>query len=115
MNAPSLFAYLPREQAAALCKLAEETAKSEQKSTAWRAALPVMQGLAGMGVGTAAGYGALKGLEKLTGKQLPSSMLIDAAPVVTGALGLMYNLALAHQMEKMHQAMQPQPPAAPPK
>lgn len=104
MNAPTLFSYLPREEAVALCKLAEGEKKPHPLK-------PILAGMLGMGAGTLAGAGAAhlanEGYKKFgpagnTG--IPHSALMYAAPIIGGGLGLAYNLAQAHQMEQLRRA-----------
>jgi hypothetical protein len=105
MNAPTLFSYLPKEAAEALCKYAEEEQKPKRPSRL----MPILKGVAGMGLGTLAGAGAGHyGNEVYKhfsgGKNIPSSYLMAAAPIIGGGLGLAYNLAQAHQLEEMRRA-----------
>lgn len=104
MNTPSLFSYLPRAAAEALCKTASEA----QKKT--RTLGPVLAGVLGMGAGTLAGAGAAhfsnKAYKHFTGKNIPIPYLAAAAPVLGAGFGLAYNLAQAHQIEEMRRALE---------
>jgi hypothetical protein len=106
-----LFSYLPREEAAALCKLAEDEAQPKPQQPKPHPLKPMLAGVLGMGAGTLAGAGAAhlanEGYKKFgppgnTG--IPHSALMYAAPVIGGGLGLAYNLAQAHQMEQLRRA-----------
>jgi hypothetical protein len=103
---PTLFAYLPKEAAEALCKMAEgEPVVQPSHADRFREALA-------MGLGTLAGGGAAhyanEGYKKLTGRPegIPVPHLMIAAPVVGAGLGLAYNLAKAHQLEEAKRAVQ---------
>lgn len=103
MSTPTLFAYLPKEEAAALCKYAEGEKKKPSKLA------PVLKAVAGMGLGTLAGAGAGHYGNELYkhfsgGKNIPAPYLMAAAPIIGGGLGLAYNLAQAHQIEEMRRA-----------
>ena len=104
MSTPSLFSYLPREVAEALCKTASE-AKKKTRSLG-----PIAAGILGMGAGTLAGAGLAhlgnKAVKHYTGKNIPVPYLAVAAPVLGAGLGLAYNLAQAHQLEEMRRALE---------
>ena len=101
MNLPTLFEYLPPEAAAALCKMAEAEKKPHPIK-------PILSGILGMGAGTLAGFGANhlanKAYEKATGRGIPHSALMTAVPIITGGLGLAYNLAQTRQIEELRRA-----------
>ena len=61
---------------------------------------------AAFGVGTAAGYGAQLGVEKLVGKQLSPARLRMAAPVLGGAMGLAYNQYKAREQQELRRAIE---------
>ena len=99
---PTLFAYLPREAAIALCKLAE----GEPKKPAH-----ILSEALGIGIGTLAGHGAANLGEAAYkhfsgGKPIPTRALMYAAPIVGAGLGLAYNMAKAHQLEEAQRAVQ---------
>lgn len=63
------------------------------------------KGLAGLGLGTAAGYVGMKGISHLLGGQLPPAALQWAIPVTSGLAGLAYpyfHQALANKMRQDH-------------
>jgi len=99
---PTIFNYLPTSDATAIYKLAE--GDSEMKSKA----KSVLKGIAGIGLGTAAGYGIGHAADAVTrhytGKPIPQRSLLTAAPIIGGGLGLMYNLARAHQDKELNSA-----------
>jgi len=107
MRAPTLFSYLSEEEGSALCKLAEEDSPAKRKM---RAMGPLLAGVAGMGTGTLAGFGAVqlanKAYKHFAGKNIPAAVLLAGAPIVGGGLGLAYNLAQAHQMEAMRRELE---------
>ena len=102
MRTPTLFSYLPREAAMALCKLAEGEQKKPHPLS------PILAGVLGMGAGTLAGAGAAhltnEAYKHFKGKDIPVPYLAAAAPIIGGGLGLAYNLAQAHQMEQLRRA-----------
>lgn len=104
MSLPSLFSYLPREVAEALCKTASEAKKKT------RVLGPIAAGVLGMGAGTLAGAGAAhlgnKAYKHFTGKNIPLPYLATAVPVLGAGFGLAYNLAQAHQLEEMRRALE---------
>lgn len=58
------------------------------------------------GVGTAAGYGAQRGVEKLLGKSLTPGKLQAVAPVLGGAMGLAYNQYKALEQQELRRALE---------
>lgn len=70
-----------------------------------RAAKAVGGGVLAFGAGTAAGYGAQRGLEHLTGKSLTPSRLRAVAPILGGAMGLAYNQYKAREAEELRNAL----------
>jgi hypothetical protein len=104
---PTLFAYLPREVAVALCKLAEgESPQPVSKPSS------MLNEALGMGIGTLAGQGlasfansAYKHITK-DPQGIPIKSIMYAAPVVGAGLGLAYNMAKAHQLEETQRAVE---------
>ena len=96
---PSVFGYLP-EYSDSFAKLAE----AKQPSRAKEVAKIVGTNLAGLGLGTLAGYGASKGLDylatKRTGAPLPIAYRY-AIPAVTGGLGLAHSLWTEHERKRL--------------
>lgn len=79
---------------------------SSNDSPPWlRAAKAVGGGALAFGAGTAAGYGAQKGVEKLFGKHLAPSRLRAVAPVLGGAMGLAYNQYKSREAEELRNAL----------
>ena len=107
MSLPTLFSYLPREDAEAICKLATGDSDADKKT---RAMGPVLAGVLGTGVGTMAGVGlghlGNKAIRALTGKNIPPAVLYGAIPLLGAGAGLAYNLAQAHQVEEMKRAVE---------
>jgi hypothetical protein len=105
MSTPTLFAYLPRKEAEALCKMAEGEAKKNLRAAGTLLAAPV-----GMGVGTLAGFGAgqlaNKAYRHVTGSDIPPALTLAALPMLGGGLGLAYNMAQARQVEAMRNALE---------
>jgi hypothetical protein len=106
MMAPTLFAYMPREAAIALCKLAEGAAPTPAQKPS-----SILNEALGMGIGTLAGQGAASFGEAAYkhfsgGKSVPLKHLMYAAPVVGAGLGLAYNMAKAHQLEEAQRAIE---------
>jgi hypothetical protein len=104
---PTLFAYLPREVAVALCKLAEGAPVQPPPSKPSN----ILNEALGMGIGTLAGQGAASFGEAAYkhfsgGKSIPLKHLMYAAPVVGAGLGLAYNMAKAHQLEETQRAVE---------
>ncbi len=110
MSFPSLFEYLSPADAAAIVKLASESAKKPEESSARRIAKTVGTGLLGTGLGY--GAGALSSIaldkiyEKATGHRIPPSTLMAAVPVLGAGAGLAYSLYKAHEMEEMRRAIE---------
>ncbi len=107
MRTPTLFEYLPFEAAVAITKLAEAKPIVSPKTHMVKT---VAQGLAGLGVGTFAGYGlgevmnrVYKGVE---GKNIPHGALLPAASVLGGAMGLAYSLYKAKEQQELARAFE---------
>jgi hypothetical protein len=105
---PTLFAYLPREAAVALCKLAEGEVERPPVSKP----TSMLHEALGMGIGTLAGQGlgsfansAYKHITK-DPRGIPIKSILYAAPVVGAGLGLAYNMAKAHQLEETQRAVE---------
>lgn len=100
---PTILDYLPADDARAILKLAEADEESANK----RRLKSVLKGVAGMGLGTLAGAGAAhyadKAFQHFTGKPIPTTTLLTAAPILGAGLGLAYNLAQAQQQKEMNQ------------
>jgi hypothetical protein len=101
-----MFSYLSTEDAANICKLAEE-----QKPGAWRTHMRagVRNSLA-FGAGTAAGAGAGLLASKIyahynQGQKIPLKYLGVAAPVVGGLLASAYQRAHSSQEEDINRAL----------
>lgn len=108
MNTPSIFAYLPKH-ASAIWKLADAE-EQYPKNPVRHGALTVGAGLAGMGLGTLAGYGGSELLSKafkgLTGKKIPTAALHVPASIAGAGLGLAYQLYKAKEQEELHRAVE---------
>lgn len=59
--------------------------------------------IAGMGLGTLAGYGTMKGLE-LAGAPVPSGALRTIVPITTGVLGLASPYLYQATLDRMHKS-----------
>lgn len=123
MTIPTLFSYLPFEEAVALCKYAagseveegptvEPTPPPPPAPAAEKPSILKTLGAhaAGFGLGTAGGFAgaalANKGYQYANGgKNIPLPYLLAAAPVVGGGLGLAYTLAKAHEQEELRRAL----------
>lgn len=86
-------------------KTAAEIAADEQQQ---RPGLlrPMLAGAAGLGVGTGAGYAAMRGIDALSrrsgGAGIPHNTLFHTiAPLATGGLGMALASWQAHQQEMM--------------
>lgn len=106
MSTPSIFDYLP-EEASIIWKVAEAE-KALPKNPIKHAIGTVGSGLAGMGVGTLAGYSAGSLLGKayhgVTGKNIsPESMTIPAS-IAGAGLGLAYQMYKAKELEELRNA-----------
>ncbi len=109
MNLPTLFSYLPEADAVALCKMAE--ASSLPPTPTRDSIKPMLAGALGLGAGTLAGVAtahlANKAYKAFSGKNIPMHPYVGAVvPVLGAGLGLAYNLAQAHQMEAMRNALE---------
>ncbi len=84
----------------------EAPATSEKPEKPWlRAVKAVGGGTLAFGAGTAAGYGAQKGVEKLFGKHLTTPRLTAVAPILGGAMGLAYNQYKSREAEELRNAL----------
>jgi len=70
-----------------------------------RAAKAVGGGALAFGAGTAAGYGAQMGVDKLFGKHLSTPRLRAVAPLLGGAMGLAYNQYKSRETEELRNAL----------
>lgn len=101
----TLFDYLPRDVAIALCKLAEGEVPARKPHNMLHEAI-------GMGIGTLAGGGAAHYGNELykhvTGNKggIPIPHLMVAGPVIGAGLGLAYNMAKAHELEETKRAIE---------
>ena len=114
MSLPTLFEYLPYEQAAALTKLAEDPHSTPAPTAPKAKKLPSIPGMIarnalGMGAGMGAGFGASmlakKIYEKVEGKPIPHGFLLPAASMVGGGLGLAYSLYRTHEQEEIRDVL----------
>ena len=99
--------------AAALWKLAQlpdpppDSGEAPQdESPIWGGVKRVGAGLMAFGAGTAAGYGAQLGIEKLLGRQATPARLRAVAPVLGGGLGLAYNQYKALEAQELRRAIE---------
>ena len=90
-----------------LQKMAEE-----KKSPAMDIAKVIGGGLLGFGAGTAAGIGlghlGNKAYKHLTGKSIPTSGLLLAAPLLGTGAGITYAVHKSREQEKIRRALQDQ-------
>jgi hypothetical protein len=79
---------------------------SEVKRPILHALKATMAPALAFGVGTAAGYGAQAGVEKLMGKALTPTRARMAAPILGGAMGLAYNQYKAYEQQELRRALE---------
>lgn len=105
---PTLFSYLPKDSAVALCKFAEEEAKKKSRTLGVAKAVGVpLVGLAG---GTLGGFGAGlladKLYQKATGTKIPAAGLAGASALLGTGLGLAYSMYKAHELEDLRRVFE---------
>jgi len=83
-----------------------KTAEGKEHSPGKEIAKILASGLLGTGVGTAIGFGAPELYEHLTGKQIPSSTLRSALPVLGALGGVAYSMHKAREQEGIRRALQ---------
>jgi len=95
---------------AELCKVAEPAAQPpEKKKNRHIEAIKVIgSGVAGLGAGQLAGYGAGKLLERVTGKKGgdAANMARKIAPIVGGAAGIIYPIWQGQQQKAVRDAVE---------
>lgn len=103
MSLPSLFDYLPSEEAHAILKFAAVEEKPPPKFFATLA-----KGALGFGGGTILGFGASAAAnqihKKVYGTPIPSSLLGPAATLVGGGMGIAYSLYKSKEQEDLRRA-----------
>lgn len=120
MKTPHIREYLPSDALTSLYKSAEmappEEAPVERPDWGKRLKL-IGSGLAGAGVGTLAGFGAMELADRALGgggaasarMGIPASALNKIVPVASAGAGLAYALWKAREMEKLRHAVQSSP------
>lgn len=102
MSLPTIFDYLPSEDALAIVKLAKEENTSVIK--------PVLLGLGTLGGGIATGYGlgrlANKVYEKTQGRPIPPQLLGAAGGLIGAGFSLAYARYKAEEREEMRRAIE---------
>lgn len=106
MSLPAIFEYLDPEAAAHLVKTA---AADSTANKAFRGLKVVGKGLAGFGLGTAAGVGAgalsNKIYQAATGKEIPASMLVPAATLLGAGMGVAYSMYKSTELGELQDAI----------
>jgi len=104
MSLPSIFDYLPQDQALRLLRR-----DTEKTASVGKGVRTVLKGLTGFGVGTAAGYGLAELGDKVfqasTGERLPKHLLVPAAGLVGAGLGLAYSMYKSKELEELQDAL----------
>jgi hypothetical protein len=105
MSLPPIYSYLSLETALALI----QPMHMEKTAAAGAAVRTVIKGLAGFGVGTAAGYGtaalANKVFHAATGEELPNHLLLPAASLLGAGMGLAYSMYKTKELEELQRAL----------
>jgi hypothetical protein len=104
MSTPFILSYMSPEQVSSL--LGENNVKT---AGVGKGLGVVAKGLAGFGVGTAAGYGvghlADKVFQVATGERIPGSLLVPAATLLGAGMGLAYSTYKAKELEELQRAL----------
>lgn len=104
MSIPSIFNYLPADQARRLIRQ-----DNEKTAGVGKGLKVVAKGLAGFGAGTAAGIGLAalgnKVYHAATGEQIPADLLIPAAGLLGAGMGVAYSMYKSTELEELQNAL----------